>query len=346
MARENGHGIAADYTLTPDQLQEVLLEMVKLRLPVMVWGPPGVGKSYVCQDVAKQIGAEYIDVRALLMDPVDFRGIPYRGPDNMTEWATPKFLPPSDSDKLYLINLDEITAAPPANQAALYQLVWDRMIGEYKLPEGAALVACGNRESDRGVAYKMPTPLASRFATHIDVAPEPSAWCSWAFDHGVLPEVIFFLQFMPEMLHRFDPTQKTNDHSFPCPRTWTSVSKFVDSMRSMSMDIQSAVYRGAVGEEAGVKFSAFLKMWRELPHPQTIIDDPDGAPIPDSVEVQIALCGALYKLADDANFDSIVTFGKRLRPELASFMIRSAVKANGDLQHTRGYIDWTCQNVD
>ena len=302
--------------------------------------------SYVCRSVADQIGAEYIDVRALLMDVVDFRGIPYRGPENMTEWAPPKFLPPSDSKKRYVINLDEITAAPPSNQAALYQLVWDRMIGEYMLPEGAALLACGNRETDRGVAYKMPTPLASRFATHIDVAPEPVGWCSWASNHNLAPEVIFFIQFMPDLLHRFDPKQKTDDHSFPCPRTWTSVSQFVNAMRGTSMDIQSAVYRGAVGEEAGVKFSAFLDIWRNLPHPQAIIDDPDGAPIPNDVQVQIALCGSLYKMADDMNFESIVRYGKRLRPELASFMIRSAVKAKGDLVHTKAWIDWTCQNAD
>lgn len=343
---ENGYGIAADYTLTPDQLEEVLLKMVPKQLPTMIWGPPGVGKSHVCREVANKLGAEYIDIRALLMDPVEWRGIPYHNKEtNVMSWAPPEFLPPSDSDGLYVINLDEITAAPPMTQASLYQLVWDRSIGDYHLPPGAAIVACGNRETDRGVAYKMPTPLASRFATHIEVMPEPAAWCSWAAKNGIASEVIFFIQMDPDILHQFDP-KKDKDHSFPCPRTWASVSEFVDSMDGMDLDIQSAVFRGAVGEAAGTKFSAFLKIWRSLPHPQTIIDDPDGAPVPEDPVVQIALCGSLYKMADDHNFDSIVRYGMRLRPELTSFMVRSAVKANAVLMHTKAYIDWTCQNAD
>ena len=81
-------------------------------------------------------------------------------------------------------------------QAALYQLVLDRSVGEYELPEGASIIACGNRESDRGVVHRMPTPLASRFV-HLEIRVDAPDWCSWGAANGISPEVLFFIQLRP-----------------------------------------------------------------------------------------------------------------------------------------------------
>ena len=142
--------ISADYSLRPSELASTLALLVEARQPVVVWGAPGCAKSQIAQQVAAQAGREYVDVRALLLDPVDLRGIPWRDGADRTRWAPPAFLPPSDADGSWLINLEELPSALPMVQAALYQLVLDRKCGEYELPEGAALIACGNREGDRG----------------------------------------------------------------------------------------------------------------------------------------------------------------------------------------------------
>ena len=134
----------------------------RARQPCIVWGPPGAAKSQIAQQVAAAASRQYVDVRALLLDPVDLRGIPWRDGADRTRWAPPAFLPPSDDTGRWLINLEELPSALPMVQAALYQLVLDRKVGEYELPEGASLIACGNREADRGVVHRMPTPLASR----------------------------------------------------------------------------------------------------------------------------------------------------------------------------------------
>ena len=118
------------------------------------------------------------------MDPVDLRGIPWRDGADRTRWAPPAFLPPSDADGSWLINLEELPSALPMVQAALYQLVLDRKCGEYELPDGAALIACGNREGDRGVVHRMPTPLEDypdtealrdKFAIRYRIVPVPDA---------------------------------------------------------------------------------------------------------------------------------------------------------------------------
>ena len=122
----------------------------------------------IAQQVAADAGRRYVDVRVLLLDPVGLRGIPWRDADGRTRWAPPTFLPPTDDPGRWLINLEELPSAVQLVQAALYQLALDRKVGEYELPEGAWPIAGGNRESDRGVVYRMPTPLASRFV-HLEI---------------------------------------------------------------------------------------------------------------------------------------------------------------------------------
>ena len=150
--------VSADYTLRPSELAETLTLLVEARQPAILWGGPGCAKSALAQQVAAGAGRAYVDVRALLLDPVDLRGIPWRDSSDRTRWAPPAFLPPAGDPGRWLINLEELPSAVPMVQAALYQLVLDRKVGEYELPEGASLIACGNRESDRGVAHRMPTP--------------------------------------------------------------------------------------------------------------------------------------------------------------------------------------------
>jgi len=329
--------ISADYTLRPSELAATLKVLVEARQPVMVWGAPGCGKSEVAQQVAAEGGRTYYDVRALLLDPVDLRGIPWRDDDNRTRWAPPDFLPPTDSTALYLVNLEELPSGVPMVQAALFQLVRDRKCGEYQLPDGASLMACGNRDGDRGVTHRMPTPLASRFV-HLEIKVDVPDWCAWAAGHGIAPEVLFYIQMRPEMLHEFDP--QSREAAFACPRTWEFVSNVVNQRGSLDPAAERALFRGAVGEAAAVEFSAFLKVWRELPHPKAVIDDPENAAVPENASALIALCGSLYRMADDVNLGSIVSYAMRLRREVGEFLVGSCVRREPALQHTDAFIRW------
>ena len=329
--------ITADYSLRPSALADALARLVEARQPVIVWGPPGCAKSQIAQQVAAASHRTYLDVRALLLDPVDLRGIPWRDVDGRTRWAPPAFLPPGDAPGRWLVNLEELPSAVPMVQAALYQLVLDRRCGEYVLPEGAALIACGNREGDRGVVHRMPTPLASRFV-HLEVRVDAADWCAWGAAHGIAPEVLFFIQMRPELLHDFDP--RSEEKAFPCPRTWEFVSHVVRSRAGLDPGAERAVVVGTVGQGAAVEFLAFLNVWRELPHPRAVFDDPGHAPVPENASALIALCGALYRLADDVNFPAVVAYAKRLRRELGHFLIGSCTRRDPALQHTEAYIRW------
>ena len=329
--------ISADYTLRPSELASTLALLVEARQPTMVWGPPGCAKSQIAQQVAADLCREYIDIRALLLDPVDLRGIPWRDSAGRTQWAPPAFLPPHDDMRRFLVNLEELPSAVPMVQASLYQLVLDRKVGEYELPEGASLIACGNRDSDRGVTHRMPTPLASRFV-HLEIRVDAADWCAWAAAEGLAAEVIFFVQLRPELLHQFDP--RSREAAFACPRTWSFISNIVQHRNGLDPSVERALFRGTIGEAAAVEFAAFLKVWRELPHPRTVIDDPENAVVPENASALIALCGSLYRMADDINLGAIVTYAQRLRREIGEFLVGSCIRRDPDLQHTEAFIRW------
>ena len=149
---------------------------------------------------------------------------------------------------------------------------------------------------------------------------------------------MFYIQMRPELLHQFDPQSK--EQAFPTPRTWEFVSNIVHRRNGLNATVERALFRGIVGEAAAVEFSAFLKVWRELPHPKAVIDDPDIADVPENASALIALCGSLYRMADDVNLGAIVTYAMRLRREVGEFLVGSCVRRDPALQHTDAFIRW------
>ena len=172
--------ISADYTLRPSELAATLALLVEVRQPVILWGAPGSAKSAVAQQVAADAARQYVDVRALLLDPVDLRGIPWRDSADRTRWAPPAFLPPTDDPGRWLINLEELPSAVPMVQAALYQLVLDRKVGEYELPEGASLIACGIAPTEPGGETNVVSEQLDRRA-FLDGAVHAEPWRGLAF---------------------------------------------------------------------------------------------------------------------------------------------------------------------
>jgi MoxR-like ATPase len=186
--------------MKPSLICATLNRLIKIRQPVFIWGAPGVGKSQIVAQVAAGQQLPLVDIRAVLLDPVDLRGLPHIDSEGRAHWSPPDFLPQNGSGVLFL---DELNAAPPLVQAACYQLVLDRRIGEYRLPEGWSIIAAGNRETDRAVTHRMPSALANRFV-HLSFDPDLGDWLVWAAAHDVSPEVVAFLRYRPGLLHAFD----------------------------------------------------------------------------------------------------------------------------------------------
>ena len=309
---------------------------INMKISCMIWGGAGVGKSSVVRQIAAEMGRKLVDIRLSLIDPTDLRGFPYRDGGTM-RWAPACFLP-QDRDATDILFLDEVNSAPPAVQAAAYQLILDRKIGEYSLPEGVSVVAAGNRETDRGVTYTMASPLANRFL-HIDpFEVNFEDWRTWAMSNQLRMEVINFINYRPALLNDFDGTKK----AFPTPRTWEFVHRILVDRNSH--EIERAMIGGAVGEGAGAEFAGFLKIFRNLPNPDVVLMNPKTAEVPSDPATLYALCGALSARASEANFERMVQYCGRMKPEFQVLAIRDSVKRTPELAHMEAFTAWAIQN--
>ncbi len=306
--------------------------------PVMLWGPPGVGKSDMIRQTAARHQAPVIDIRLSQMEPSDLRGIPFRNDGNV-EWAVPAILPDAQRHGGQgILFLDEITSAPPSVSAAAYQLILDRRLGEYQVPEGWAIFAAGNRQGDRGVTYTMPAPLANRFS-HFDVDAHLDDWVAWAYQHGIDERVIAFLRFRPELLFDFDPAH--NPMAFPSPRSWEfahrSLHKFGDSP-----DLLQGALQACVGPAAGIELTAFVNSLDKMPDLDDIVAG-RPVPVPDEIDLQYAVAAALVGRAirarDQANATEIIghildyagTFPQR---EMGVMLVSDLHRAIGEMLFT------------
>lgn len=311
-----------------------LSTLIAARQPVFIWGGPGIGKSAVVRQLAEFLKMPLQDVRALLLDPVDLRGLPFLGADGRSKWAAPDFLPQDGSGILFL---DELNAAPAMVQASCYQLVLDRKLGEYTLPKGWAIVAAGNRDSDRAVTTRMPTPLRNRFV-HLEFEIDLQEWSEWAIQNAVRAEVVAFLRFRPELLSVFD----RDANAFPSPRSWEFVSRILDSAPDQS--VEHELFEGAVGTGAATEFSAFLRMFRELPNIDAILLNPLKEPVPENAAAQYAVASALARCASDMNFDRVCTYLDRMPIEFRVLCVRDASLRRPAIRHTASYTKWAIEN--
>ena len=305
-------------------------------VPAFLWGAPGLGKSDAVRQIAAQRGVPLIDLRAILLDPVDLRGLPHVR-DGLAAWAAPAFLPQADRDgPAGILFLDELNAAPASVQAACFQLILDRKLGEYRLPAGWRIVAAGNRQSDRAAAQRMPTALANRFA-HIDVEPDVNAWAAWATGADISPLVVAFVRFRPELLHDM---RGSDLRAFPTPRAWAAVSKVADAPDALRM----ALVAGLVGEGAAAEFEGFVRVWRSLPPLASILANPDAAPVPTEPATLYAVTSALARKADRATFGAALRYAARMPREFGIVLAIDAVRRDPALKETGAFVQWATSN--
>ena len=257
-------------TITSNEAQTSIKRCFETKRPVFLWGPPGIGKSELIEGIAEEMNALVIDLRLGQMEPTDLRGIPYYNKDNNNmDWAPPVDLPNDELASKYdniVLFLDELTSGAPSVQAAAYQLVLNRKIGNYALPDNVVIVAAGNRESDKGVTYRMPTPLANRFV-HLEMRVDFDSWVDWAVVNKIHRDVVGYLTFAKGDLYDFDA--KSSSRAFATPRSWTFVSELIAD--KMDANTMTNLVAGTVGEGLAIKFMAHRKFAQKMPNPTDIL---------------------------------------------------------------------------
>jgi len=342
--------------MRPKQVSKILNEelisvMQGHHTPVMLWGAPGIGKSQIISQVAAKNGANIIDIRLSQMEPSDLRGIPFKN-GSLVDWSVPSLLPDSKRHgKQGILFLDEITSAPPTVSAAAYQLILDRRLGDYIVPEGWVIFAAGNRQGDRGVTYAMPAPLANRFS-HYELDVNLDDWVAWAYKNNIDERIIGFLRYRPEHLFEFDA--KHNPVAFPSPRTWEFVHRALNKFGTdLSLFRQAA--GACVGEVAGVEITTFVEHMADLPDLNAIING-ESVSIPKELDLQYAICAALAGKAIGAKdtdyaekvWGNILNFAKNFpQKELGVMLVSDMQRAIGeDIFSVPEFADWANKIAD
>ena len=338
------------------QLSKAYVSIIKMKVPfktfpsVMLWGPPGVGKSQGIRQVAKEIAertgkkVEITDVRLLLFNPVDLRGIPTANEDKtLAVWLKPKIFQMDDSEDIVnILFLDEISAAPQSVQAAAYQITLDRTVGEHRLPDNCIVIAAGNRVTDRSVAFTMPKALANRLC-HIEIVGDSKSWHDWAISSGVNSTVLGFLDYNPSMLMKFDPL--SDSLSFPTPRSWEMVSNILNNVSENIAGVYPLI-AGCIGDAAAYELRTWSEVYSKIPEVETVFNG-TAEGVPARPEILFALSSKIAMHSREHHSEeeirNVVDYASQLPVEFRNRIFTDLLQIKGIhrlLSRIHTYDDW------
>ena len=320
------------------RLISVLSSLLNQPWATFIWGAPGIGKSSIVREVAKMHNLPVIDLRASLLDPTDLRGIPVVK-DGVSSWCPPSFLP-KEGEAPGILFLDEINAAPPLVQAALYQLILDRRVGEYVLPDGWKIIAAGNRREDKAVTFRLSSALANRFI-HLRLEVDLNDWHDWAVIHNINPLVIAFIQTTPKNLIETG----SNAEAFATPRSWEMVSDVIGKFGSPAA--ASDVIPGIVGEGIAMEFLSFVKDSSVMETIDKILANPEKEPIPKNLGKLWVLVSFLASRADEREVrEATSKLLLRLPADFAVVVARDVIKRYPAFVKDKGFLSFVAKHGD
>jgi hypothetical protein len=268
---------------TISEVQSALGKIISnnIKHSVFLWGPPGIGKSSIVKKIASDNDLQLTDLRISQLAPTDIRGLPYIE-DGQAKFAPPSFLPTEGEGILFV---DEFNMASPSMMSIAQQLILDRQVGDYVVPEGWFIVAAGNRAEDRAAVSQMPAPVANRFI-HFNVESDLSSWKEYAIRAGLNEQIVSFLNFRPELLFSFNK----NATAWPSPRSW----EFANTLLDIGLEVDAAV-----GEGASAEFYAYQSIYSRLPDIDSVLNG-EFVEVPKEPSLMYAVCGALVSRAKSA----------------------------------------------
>jgi hypothetical protein len=325
--------------VTIERAVKLVLAATKRRHSIFLWGAPGIGKTESVFQIGALIGHKVIEFRANLREPVDCRGIPVADTvHNVTRWLVPVELPNAERDGPTILFLDELNTASLQTQAALFQLVQERKLGDYIVPDNCIIIAAGNRVSDRAAAQRMPTALRNRFA-HIYVTPDVDAWAKWANSNNVAPEMVAFVRFRRELIHRMP---NGDENAFPTPRSLTKAAEYVHETSDLRRDLIAS----HVGDDVACEIEGFLRIYESIGSLADIIANPTKASVPLEPSQRYAVCTGLARMATRANFVAVMEYASRLDAESSMLLVHDATQRDASLKETACYSAWAVEHQD
>ena len=325
--------------MRPSAIKKAIERCFASGLVPFIKGSPGIGKSAIIRQIAKEAKLLVIDLRLGQCDPTDLLGFPN------IEGGRSVYHPPKDipivGDKIpegyngWLLFLDEMNTAPKAVQAAAYKLL-DGMVGQTKLHPQVYIAAAGNLDTDGAITTTMSSATMSRIV-HMVLEPHFPEWEEWAIASGIDYRVLGYLNFKKEMFHKFNPQNLRE--TFPCPRTWDFSSKYIKGLPTDSGKDQP-VLAGIIGSGAAQEFLAFCDVFGEVHSLEEIIANPENITVPTRADIRFAYAGLIASSINVDNADQLMKFVNRLPSEFQIVTLSSAFKAKPAIVGVQAVSDW------
>jgi len=335
--------------VSPEQCYEAIKETLQAGLVPVVKASPGVGKSWINQQIAKDFNLKLIDFRLTTADPTDLQGFPSHSKDGTRMGYLPPENIPLEGDSIpegyngWYLFFDEITSAFPSLQAASYKIMLDKMVGQHHIHKNCVIAAAGNLTTDKAITFQMSTALQSRLV-HFTLQVNNSDWQKWALDYDIDYRIRAFLKWKPDLLHNFKPDH--SDETFACPRTWEFASRFT-KRHPDDIDTSTLIcLAGTVGNGPAIEFQGFTKIYNKLPKMEDIQKNPDSIVLPEEPSVMWALSSLLCNKDNVNILPKVMPFVNRLPMEFQVWTLRGAIKIKPELLNVPEINAWKIQNAD
>jgi MoxR-like ATPase len=334
------------FEVNADQLKACLIEDLKVGLTPMVASSPGMGKSDIIRSIAKEFNLKVIDFRVSQCEPVDMQGYPGVVNGRMT-FHIPEYFP-IEKDEIpegydgWLLFLDEFNSGNKQTEAAAYKLILDREVYKYKLHDRCLIAAAGNLTTDRAIVNTQSTATTSRL-THYRMQIDHKVWIGWANEHDIDHRIISLIKFKPEILHKFDP--RTNELTFPCPRTWEFASKILKNKSTVSHETKIRL-AGTVGEGAAVELATYCDIYQNLPTIEQILIDPKtGWKVPKEPSERYAVTTMLAHNCNEDTLEKILIANNRLPKEFQPITLKDVYRRSPNLRDHALIKSWIAENA-
>jgi hypothetical protein len=330
------------------QTKEGIKMCMDAHLPIMLWGPGGVGKSEAVEQIAKELEIGYICFEAPIRDPIDICGYPAEEGKYMI-WRRPSILPESGSG---IFHIDELPDCAPLLMKALYHLILKNEVAGHKVPESWYIIGSGNRPEDKGMGNPLPAPLITRLV-HVGVYCDPpdftnetpekadvdfDSFITYTLKNKFHELVVAFLKFKSELVYRHQAT----------PRTWEYVSKLLTAITPAKHSdfVFKQLIAGTIGQGPAVDFNSFVEMARKVPNIDALIKNPLKAAIPDKKSILYAVTTGLLFRLNDKTESNIIQYIQRLPSEYQFYFFKSAIHIRQEMIANKLYIEWVNNNKE
>ena len=332
------------------QAKELAVEVLKAGHVPMLVSDLGLGKSSLAKQIAEEYNLCFIDIRLSQCDPADLNGFPFMDPVTGRAGYKPMDIWPLEGDELpinpktkqpyagWFILLDEINSSPKAVEVASYKILLDRMVGMHKLHKRVWMMGAGNLKTSKAVVNQTGTAQQSRMIW-FEIIADLNCWLEWADHNDIDHRVKAYLQFKPDMLHKFDPNHQ--DRTFPCPRTWHFQSNVMKQWGEGRIpERKLPTIGGTIGAGPAREFFSHCAIYEDIPTLDQILQDPDNCRFGNEPSMHYALAGLVSHHLNHTNAVPLFKFLERLAADFQVSAVRAVLARDRTIKKLDAYKDW------